>query len=776
MHEISTHFRHFVVPELAFWRQPIPVDKTREVFSKTVQVLRQAQHLYLNIGSQDEDLLQFMTHVKQDFHVLVLNSLPRQRIQKTLASYLFQSMKSSLQSSCNAEKCLKAGDCHCYVGLDLDALAELREIGLGGSHGQRAFAHAVHKFLEGPAVGRRCFQVDWNDHSSVIAKLRTWIEVQFLPSIQQAVSTLTGEPMTDLPAQQFVSAAVSSFGRQRVSALFDYVNTWPASEGAILDIREYINANGPGEKVQLCSSFADQIQSRLLHAGASTIEILSVYINVIKVFKLIDARGVLLEKVAIPIRNYLRSREDTVSVIAASLLAEADEHGEVHGYDPEKICADITFEIADSAIDAQDDRLLNWDDMEWVPDPIDAGPNYKSSKSDDVVAYILALFDPDDFIKALAAAFGDHLIHTKDTELGKELRLVELLKSRLDASKLQQAEVMLKDMRDSVNLNRRINPAQHMPRQAPKPTPKDVQAALPEDGITVVSLWEKFKGRMEHKAFSAALQLVARHRNGLYFPKRTRLPAEVAQESPAADDGSVHFEAKIISGYFWPQLRDMSFVVPEQVKHYMAQYERAFSNISGQRKLEWKHGAGTADVRLVLEDRIVEEARIEEWKATLICAFASKEGHDNSVDATVADLMSSLQMEEEYVLGAVSYWIGKRVLYEKSSGTFAVLERLDMQVEHVEDTTEAELDAFAAVRSETSMLRANAVTYQTFIEGMLRNQGTKEIGGMMGITSMMKMVLQDFAYGDEDVQWLLDDMESRGIVKKIGSGDLWALV
>lgn len=777
IYEISTHFRRFIVPELSFWQQPIAVDKTPEVFSKTVQILRQVQDLYLNTGNEQScrhDIQEFTADIKQDFHVLVLNSLPRQRIQKTLASYLFQSMKASLEKSSNPEKCLKSGHCQCRVSLDLDALTALREIGLGGSLGQRAFAHAVHKIIEGPATERRCFQVDWNHQNSVIAKLRIWVEYQFLPSVQQAAATLSGDSAIDLPAEQFMSAAVSSFGRQRSSALFDYVNSWPASEGAILDIREYVNANGPAEKLQLCSSFTDQIQARLLHAGASTTEILSVYMNVISVFKLLDPRGVLLEKVAIPVRSYLRNREDTVHAIAASLLAQVDENGQVHGRDLEKICADITIEISNSAVDAQDDRLLDWDDMNWVPDPIDAGPNYKSSRSDDIVGYILGLFDPDDFIKALASAFGEHLVHTSDTELVKELRLVEFLKSRLDASKLQQAEVMLKDMRDSTILNRRINPAQHMPREPRKTTPKDVQAAIPEDGITIVSLWEVFRGRMERQEFSAALHLVARHRNGLYFPKRARLSTEPMQDSSIVDDQEVLFEAKIVSGFFWPHLTDLQFAVPDQIKQHMDHYEQAFAAISGQRKLEWRLGAGTANVRLEFEDRVVEENDIEEWKVALIDAFGQID-FDNSNGATVAELTSSLQMDEDLILTAVGYWIAKKVLYEKSAGTFAVLDRLDMQIEQLEDSNAAP-GAFEALDPEKVLLRKNAEMYQNFIEGMLRTQGTKDIGGAMGIMFMMKMVLPDFNHNHDDVQWLLEEMETKGKVKSSNGGTLWTVV
>ena len=107
--------------------------------------------------------------------------------------------------------------------------------------------------------------------------------------------------------QQLVSQAVSNLGRLRTLSLFDYVKSWPASAGAIRDIWEYLNAGNPSEKAHVCQLFSSTIQGRLLHAGASTSEILSIYVNVIHAFKSLDSRGVLLEKVAVPIRNYLRS-------------------------------------------------------------------------------------------------------------------------------------------------------------------------------------------------------------------------------------------------------------------------------------------------------------------------------------------------------------------------------------------------------------------------------------------------------------------------------------
>ncbi|EME40257.1 hypothetical protein DOTSEDRAFT_74904 [Dothistroma septosporum NZE10] len=786
LHEISLHFRAIVQQELAFWKQPVALQEARQVLSKTVQVVQQAQGLYLNPlddnscnGNGGHDLLYFAAEVKQDLHVLVLHCLPHQRLQKTLASYLFQTMKRGLQHGNDLERCTKAGRCYCQLGLEFSVLRELQDVGLGGTIGQRAFAHAVHRILEGPAVERPCFQVSWTGKDTVIPRLRLWINEQFVPAVQRAVSTLSGDPSTRLPHQQFVSAAVSSFGRRRVEGLFNYVSMWPDSRGGVLDIREYLVSTSSSDKAHLCSSFAEQIQRRLLHAGASTTEILSIYISVINVFKLLDSRGVLLEKVAVPIRNYLRGREDTVTVIAASFLADIDKDGEIGGQEPDKVCPDITLTIASSAVDAEDDRLLNWDDMNWVPDPIDAGPNYKASKSDDIIAYVLGLFDPDDFIKALAGVFGDHLLRTHHTDLIKETRLVELLRSRLDATKLQQAEVMLKDMRDSIHLNKQVRP-RRSGRQLQRATKFDIQDALPEGGITMISLWEIFERRMDRSEFMPALKAVGRERNGLWFVDRRRPPAS-AKSLASAGTYDVDFNTKVISSYFWPPAYELEFRVPTQVKALMKKYEESFSSASGQRTLAWKRSLGTTDIALYFDDgRVIEEKGLEEWKASIIDAFATERQdeadappvhYDQAQGLSLEELMDGLNLEEDYLVNGINFWIGKQALYEKSAGRWSVLEYLDQAPALGQEALEPAGDP--ATNLELAALRENAATYQNFIEGMLRNQGAKQVEGMAGITFMLGMVMPNFAYGDDEVRWLLEEMETRGVVKR--NGEMWTV-
>ena len=122
------------------------------------------------------------------------------------------------------------------------------------------------------------------------------------------------------------------------------------------------------------------LSQRLLHPGASTTEILQIYISLIRCFAQLDPKGVLLDRVARPIRRYLKDRDDTVKVIVAGLLADGeggDGDGEAATSNSD-VLAELAVELGRASElasqEAEDDGDLEWDDMRWVPDPVDAGP------------------------------------------------------------------------------------------------------------------------------------------------------------------------------------------------------------------------------------------------------------------------------------------------------------------------------------------------------------------------------------------------------------------
>jgi len=782
LNSISTHFREHVLPGLSQWQEPIAVSRANDLISTTAQVLGDAQEAYLEplirLSSSSRSIRfkavvdAFRSQVVRRWHSLVLYSLPRQRVMKTLGSALYQHMRTDLGIYSNPEKCLKNDRCQCRINFKDFPLKALYSVGLGGDLAQRALALATHRLLDGPAVERQCLQVDWSGQKTIVPRLKAWIEECFAPCIQGAIGALTGSQFqfTSNDIERMAANAVLSLVRKRTETLFDYVKVWPASKGALLDIKEQIITGSTLEKASLCTAFIKQVQQRILHAGATTVEVLSIYVNVIHAFKLLDARGVLLDKVAGPLRSYLRSRDDTVSVIATSFLADIDANGNLSAEGDDKVCVDIAKAAQSSSLeDAPSDRGLDWDDMDWVPDPIDAGSNHKFNKSEDVLSYILGLFDQEDFVKEVTNVLAQHLLHATDPEFAKETRLVELFKSRFDASKLQAAEVMLKDMRDSVMLQKRILPSRG---QKSVPTPRDIQAAVPDEGITLRSLHQQFEDRMTQSQFLATVKLTTNRRGDLYFPKRGRVPS--AANEPAADkdeSSGPDISFRILSSFFWPQLRSNKFALPSTFTNDLAHIDSKFAHYSGQRRLEWQHALGRMSITLELEDRKHEEVDIPAWRVSVINTFSSDEG-DDATTLTASQLEDMLQMDAELVSDALSFWSNKRVLYQPTPAEYAVLERLDMDVAPTAPAA-AEEEAFSAVKSQDAVLRENAPMFEIFIANMLRNSGAKEVGGMMGIANMLKMVLPTFTYGEEEVLFLLGEMESRGEVTR--DGESWKI-
>jgi anaphase-promoting complex subunit 2 len=284
-------------------------------------------------------------------------------------------------------------------------------------HVQRAMAQGMYAAMD-TFVQSAAMKVDWTQRQSVVDRLRQWIRHRFVP----AVGLSTPNELAD-----WENTALERLAKQRIRNLLDYVKAWPHSTGAILDLRECMHSSEV--KVLIATSFTRQLSRRLLHAGVTTSELLSIYINVIMAFKTLDPRGVLLDKVAMPLRSYLRHREDTVRIIAASFLADVDDGDDHTDILSEEICIDLAKEINLSEGQALhiEHKGLDWDDMEWMPDPIDAGPgellllvhrivltisstDYKKSKSEDVMSFMLTLFEQADFIKEVQSLLGERLL------------------------------------------------------------------------------------------------------------------------------------------------------------------------------------------------------------------------------------------------------------------------------------------------------------------------------------------------------------------------------
>lgn len=116
--------------------------------------------------------------------------------------------------------------------------------------------------------------------------------------------------------------------------------------------------------MQRKQSTADELTlsnlKRLLHPGAETKDVITQYISTIRCLRILDPVGVLLHKVAEPIRMHLRQRSDTIRCIVAALVEGEDLQDENEAAQPLAITNDSTVE-------------RTWD-VKWEPEPVDAAP------------------------------------------------------------------------------------------------------------------------------------------------------------------------------------------------------------------------------------------------------------------------------------------------------------------------------------------------------------------------------------------------------------------
>ena len=176
----------------------------------------------------------------------------------------------------------------------------------------------------------------------------------------------------------------------------------------------------------------------------------------IQTFTTLDSRGVLLDNVSRPIRKYLKGRSDTAKIIISSMLADVSDEAQP---DISKAIAEEMLKPINIATELQrQDYDLDYDNMNYMPQPNDASPDFKRNESNDAVAHLFSLYDKEQFIASLKNILGEHLLRTADdVHLEKETQLLEIFKARFGDEKLQACEVMLQDIATSRRLNKKIH-------------------------------------------------------------------------------------------------------------------------------------------------------------------------------------------------------------------------------------------------------------------------------------------------------------------------------
>lgn len=250
--------------------------------------------------------------------------------------------------------------------------------------------------------------------SHCVEDVCTWTEDMYARLAVEMLRATESDEVTYDDLQKWKEMGIGRLAGLRTSELFDIVVNWPNSHGALDDLRTAITT--PQDRLLLTEAFTKQLKQRLLHPGASTLQILRTYIAMIRSFHALDHSKVLLDRVAFPLQIYLCSREDTARVVIAGLLADTlDEDGNDITSDEDKLVELAILLHQGPRAEEELDDDMDWNDMSWVPDPVDAGPGYKRSRSVDVIGTLINVLGSQEvFTKEFQKILGEHLLRNSD--------------------------------------------------------------------------------------------------------------------------------------------------------------------------------------------------------------------------------------------------------------------------------------------------------------------------------------------------------------------------
>ncbi|CAH2094533.1 unnamed protein product [Euphydryas editha] len=232
-----------------------------------------------------------------------------------------------------------------------------------------------------------------------------------------------------------------SYTKLRIDQLFNIIIEYPDSQPAVDDIKLCLDKTDL--RPTLCKKLQNALETRLLHPGVNTPDILTAYISTIRALRHLEPSGVILEAVTKPVRSYLRNREDTVRSVVSSLTEDGAG-------------SELAEELAKFATENDDENEKEeaWD--EWVPDPVDADPKVNSNdrKANDIISMLVNVYGSKElFVNEYRTLLADRLLAQSVINTEKEIRYLELLKLRFGESQLHFCEVMLKDVSDSKRIN-----------------------------------------------------------------------------------------------------------------------------------------------------------------------------------------------------------------------------------------------------------------------------------------------------------------------------------
>ena len=128
----------------------------------------------------------------------------------------------------------------------------------------------------------------------------------------------------------------------------------------------------------------------------------------------------------------------------------------------------------------------------------------------------------------------------------------------------------------------------------------------------------------------------------------------------------------ILSAQFWPQFKNESLELPQEVSEALDVYTKAFQTLKGNRTLVWKPHLGFANVDIEIGDKKIN-LTVSPIHAAIIYKF------QEAAEWTAQKLAASLKVPLSTLRRKITFWQTQGILVESSSDTFTLVEESGMK-------------------------------------------------------------------------------------------------
>lgn len=295
---------------------------------------------------------------------------------------------------------------------------------------QIGYQENLHRAISKAIVLNIRLQID-TGAGATLSTLREWVRLELYTGVLACLETApSSAELVEIAQEMLVTA--------RTSSIYESVLAYPDTHVSLSELHTCLtdHRRHTEQRAILVQQFISSCQVCLLHSGSHTVDIVIAYMKTIQAFLVVDPTGVLLDRAARPIRDYLKGRSDLVLHLVRGMLDSL-------ALNPLKALA----EDLRRGPPVTEAHVSDLSDIYWTPDPVDALPDFQRGRALDAVQALVSLFQDTLVVAEEFTRFlGDKLLQWNLDCVQEVSEQAASLKSRFGADDYTMLDVMIHDV------------------------------------------------------------------------------------------------------------------------------------------------------------------------------------------------------------------------------------------------------------------------------------------------------------------------------------------